>query len=148
MTVAVVGGVRRQQHEMDLEGLGQERVVARAYALPGPGLGRIARVRHLAVVDYHGVGANPRGVELPAPEFLEPVGLRGHAAKEDPARLGHVRSSIPGEFGLTFIPIWPRTCHGVRWRAPGRRRAPPGITPPQGVPRSWERGSAAGTGVR
>ena len=106
VAVAVVRAVRRQFHEVDLDRLGQERVVARSDPPPRARLRRVARVGG-AVTGVHddGVVPDPRRGQLLAPEVAQTVRLRRHAANEYATVLTHGHSLsrrcvAPGGVGI------------------------------------------------
>jgi hypothetical protein len=105
VAVPGVGGMRRQLDEVDLQGLGEERVVARPDPPPCPGLLRVPGVAHGSVVGDDRVVAHPGGRELSRPEILQTVVFRGDATEEHPSALCHADSF--DAIGLTVIPLTP-----------------------------------------
>ncbi len=93
VAVAVVRAVRRQLHEVDLDRLGQKRVVARSDPPPRARLGRIAGVCG-AVTGVHDnrVVPDPGRGQLLTPEMAQSVRLRRHAANEYATVLTHGHS--------------------------------------------------------
>ncbi len=76
VAVSVVGRLRGQFDEMDLDGLGEKILVARADPPPRARLFAVPRVRDLGVVDDECVVPNPLDLQLLAPELAEAVRLR------------------------------------------------------------------------
>ena len=89
VAVSVVGRLRRQFDEMDLDGLGEKILVARADPPPGARLFAVPRVGDLGVVDDECVVPDPLDLQLLAPELAKAVRLRGEPADEYAALLPH-----------------------------------------------------------
>src|SRR6185437_7741741 len=90
VAVPVVRALRRQLDEVDLDGLGEERLVARADPPPRPRLRGVSRVRGVvAGVDDNRVVADAGSGELGAPELVEAVRLGREPAYEGAVLLSH-----------------------------------------------------------
>ena len=79
MAVAVVARLRRELDEVDLQGLGEELLVARTDAPPRAALLAVAGVADLGVVDDDGVVTDPVDGELCLAEVPEAVASRTSA---------------------------------------------------------------------
>jgi hypothetical protein len=89
VAVAVVRLPGRDLDEVDLQVLGQERLVAGADAPPGARVLGVTGVTDLRVVDDDLVPPDTRRTELRATKFPEPVLLRAQPAQKDATGFPH-----------------------------------------------------------
>src|SRR5205085_750980 len=94
--VPVIGAPREELHEMHLERLGEERVVAGTEHPRRPRLVGVPGVADARVVDDGAGAAGAVGGALAATELAQAVRLRAQPAEEDPAlALGHREPPSP-----------------------------------------------------
>src|SRR5688572_8409532 len=93
MAVAMVRLAGRKFDEVDLEVLGQERIISRPEPPPRPRVLGLARMAHRRVVDDHLVTAHSRSGKLRGAEVPQPVLLRCDPSHKYASRAAHVVAS-------------------------------------------------------